>query len=291
MKRKYSKYKISFITLSIVLITLFVFIPLIYGIYLSFFSGRGSEMEFAGLENYIRIFSDSSVGKAIVNTLIFLILTIILVLFFSTLLSYAIDKIKNKKIKSICTTILFFPSITSPIAYSFFFKKLFEINGFLNNILINLNIISEPQNYLLTPWGARLAVVFVCLWSFTGYFTILMVSARQSVNPDIYKMARVDGANGFQMLYKVHIPMLKPIIIFSSILISCSMLQLFAEVSIITQGGPHEATLTFMTYIYSLCFKYVPQFGYASSIGVVLFMLCSLICFTQYKLENKNEKI
>ena len=288
-KDKYTKQRFAFLSLSTVFVLLFSIAPLFLGVYYSLFSGRGNEQEFAGLDNYKRIFTDPIVIKSILNMLFFLLVVVTLVIGISILLSNALSKIKSNKWRAFCSTVLFFPSITSPIAYAFFFKRLFDMNGILSNFLTNIGLVAESQNYLLTPWGAKLAIVFVCLWSFTGYFTILMLSARQNLDENIFKMAKMDGASSFQILRKVYIPKLKPVIILSLILITSSVLQLHAEIAIITQGGPRYETMTLVTYIYSLCFKYVPQFGYASSIGIFVFMLSSVLCFFQYKIEAKYE--
>lgn len=289
IKNKYTMQRFAFLSLSTILVLLFSIIPLFLGIYYSLFSGRGNEQTFTGLENYKRMFNDPIVIKSLLNTLFFLVVIVVLVIGLSILLSNALSKIRSNKLRAFCSTVLFFPSITSPIAYAFFFKRLFDMNGILSNFLTNIGLVRDSQNYLLTPWGAKLAIIIVCLWSYTGYFTILMLSARQNLDENVFKMAKIDGANSFQVLTKVYIPMLKPIIILSLILITSSILQMYAEISIITQGGPQYATMTLITYIYSLCFKYVPQFGYASSIGIVVFMLSAILCFFQYKMEVKHE--
>lgn len=288
MSKKSQKYAFSFTIVSSTIIFLFIIAPVIYSICLSFYSGRANNLMFSGVDNYRRMFSDEVVLKSLGNNIGFCIVLTPLILMFSVILANRINKVYSEKIKSLYSVILFFPSITSPVAYAFFFKKLFATDGFLNRFLIIFNANIELKNRLLTSSGARLAIAIVCVWAWTGYYTLLILSAMQSIDPLIFKMARIDGLNDRQILLKIIFPIIKPVIMFCSVLLSGGIFQLFAEVMIISKGGPEHSTMTLSLYIYQLCFEYVPQFGYAACVAMLIFFVSGIIGVFQLKLGEKQ---
>ena len=147
-------------------------LPLLYSFGMTFFSGRGNELVFSGFDNYTRILEDKTFIKALQNTLFFAILIPPLVLVTSVYLANLINKITNRRFRSFITTVIYLPSIVSPVAYSFFFRRFFAVDGFLNTLLMYLGLLKEQQNFLLTPTGARIAIIMICLWAWTGYYTV-----------------------------------------------------------------------------------------------------------------------
>lgn len=288
LKTRYRKYRNAYIFGSIIIILLFTVIPLIYSAQLSLQTGRASKLVFSGMENYRRIFQDSVARKAFFNTIGFSIILTPTVLGISVFLARCINRIRSEKVKSLYSVILFFPSITSPVAYAFFFKKLFAADGFLNRFCQILKPDTKLINYLLTPIGARFAIITVCIWAWGGYYTMIILSAMQSVDPLIYKAAKIDGLNNRQILWRVTLPILKPVLLFCSVLLSSGIFQLFAEVMIISRGGPEHSTLTLSYYIYQLCFEYVPQFGYAASIAIMIFLISGILGFVQLKAGEQS---
>lgn len=289
MSSKTNKYKFTFVGGSLFIILLFTVVPLLYSLVLSFQVGRGSQLSYDGFANYERLFSDAIVIKALLNTVGFAILLTPIVLFISFFLANCINNVKSEKLKSIYSVILFFPSITSPVAYAFFFKKMFTADGFLNRFNHLFNPDAEFTNYLLTTDGARIAIVIVCIWAWSGYFTLLMLSGMQSINPQVYKIAKIDGLSPFKTTFKVTLPIVKPVVLLSSVILTGGIFQLFAEVMIISQGGPEYATITLSYYIYRLCFEYVPQFGYAAAIAILIFVISGTVGFIQLKLGEQTE--
>ena len=140
----------------------------------------------------------------------------------------------------------------------------------------------------LTPTGARIAICIVCVWAWSGYYTLLLLSAMQSIDPLVYKAAKLDDLNGWQIIYKITLPIIMPVVLFCSVLLSGGIFQLFAEVMIISKGGPEHSTITLSYYIYQLCFEYVPQFGYAACIAIVIFIISGTIGFIQLKAGERR---
>ena len=105
----------------------------------------------------------------------------------------------------------------------------------------------------------------------------------------VYEAASIDGATGFQKFRYMTLPLLKPIILFTTINSTIGTLQLFDETMNITQGGPANATITISQYIYNLLFKYQPNFGYAAAVSYVIVVLIVVLSFIQLKVGDKNE--
>ncbi len=184
------------------------------------------------------------------------------------LLALAISSmLNNKKLKcrGLFRTAIFLPCVTSLVAYSIIFKSLFANDGFINGMLMNLHMIAEPINWLTNPTFARILIIIAITWRWTGYNMIFYLSGLQSIDDSIYEAAAIDGATGFQKFRYMTLPLLKPIILFTTINSTIGTLQLFDETMNITQGGPANTTITISQYIYNLLFKYQPNFGYAAA--------------------------
>ena len=253
-----------FIIPSLVLIVSFVFYPMVQAFLASFQTGIANNTEFGGLANYKRMLTDTTFQKALFNTVLFLIVQVPIMI----LLALAISSmLNNKKLKcrGLFRTAIFLPCVTSLVAYSIIFKSLFANDGFINGMLMNLHKIAEPINWLTNPTFARILIIIAITWRWTGYNMIFYLSGLQSIDDSIYEAAAIDGATGFQKFRYMTLPLLKPIILFTTINSTIGTLQLFDETMNITQGGPANTTITISQYIYNLLFKYQPNFGYAAA--------------------------
>ncbi|MCA1032697.1 sugar ABC transporter permease [Bacillus timonensis] len=286
LKRNYMGW--MFISLSGIGISLFYFYPMVQAFLLSLKSGMGTNLEYVGLENYFRLFSDPTFISALTNTLIYLLIQvpimIILALFFSVLLNDA-----TLKFKGFFRTAIFIPCVTSLVAYAVIFKYLFAVDGLVNKFLMSINIISEPLNWLTDPLLAKITIIIAITWKWTGYNMIFYLSAIQNVDKQMYEAAKIDGASAFQQFFYITIPMLKPIILFTSIVSTIGTLQLFDEVMNITSGGPGNSTLSISMYIYNLSFEYTPDFGYAATVSYVIVILVVLLSIIQFRVAGDKK--
>lgn len=278
-----------FIVVPIALIILFYFYPMISAFMMSLQSGKGANLKFAGLANYRRLLSDPVFVQSLKNTLIFLIfqvpIMVILAIFFSVILNN-----KALKYKGIFRTIVFLPSVTSLVAYSLIFKYIFSNNGILNQLLLNIHVLDKPIMWLSHPIWAKVVIIIAITWRWTGYNMIFFLSALQNIDHSIYEAADVDGASGRNKFFKITLPLLKPVILFTSITSTIGTLQLFDEPMNITAGGPGNATLTISQYIYNLSFKYTPDFGYAAAVSYAIVILVIFFSVIQLKVGNQDEK-
>lgn len=278
----------AFIIIPTLLITLFYFYPMFRSFILSLNSGAGVNLEFVGLDNYKRLMNDPVFKKAFFNTIIFLIfqvpIMIVLAMFFSVLLNQ-----KRLKMRGFFRTLVFLPSVTSLVAYSLEFKYLFSNNGVINQLLMSLNLVDNPILWLSHPVWAKVVIIIAITWRWTGYNMIFFLSALQNIDPQVYEAADIDGANPIQKFFKITVPLLKPVILFTSITSTIGTLQLFDETMNITQGGPGDATLTVSQYIYNLSFKYTPDFGYASAVSFVIAVVIIVLSLIQLKVGNRDD--
>ncbi len=277
-----------FILLAVVGIGLFYFYPMLRALLLSFQSGMGSNLEYAGLDNYIRLFSDPTFIAALTNTFIYLLVQvpvmIILALFFSVLLNDA-----TLKFKGFFRTAIFLPCVTSLVAYAVIFKYLFGVDGLINQFLLELSLISEPLNWLSDPVLAKITIIAAITWRWTGYNMIFYLSALQNIDRSMYEASKIDGATSFQRFFYITVPMLKPIILFTSIISTIGTLQIFDEIMNITNGGPGNATLSISMYIYNLSFEYSPDFGYAATVSYVIVILIVILSLIQFKVAGDDK--
>lgn len=277
-----------FIIPSLVLIISFVFYPMVQAFLTSFQTGIANNTEFGGIANYQRMLTDTTFRKALFNTMLFLIVQVPVMI----LLALAISSmLNNKKLKcrGLFRTAIFLPCVTSLVAYSIIFKSLFANDGFINGMLMNLHVIAEPINWLTNATFARILIILAITWRWTGYNMIFYLSGLQSIDDSIYEAASIDGATGFQKFRYMTLPLLKPIILFTTINSTIGTLQLFDEPMNITQGGPANATITISQYIYNLLFKYQPNFGYAAAVSYVIVVLIVVLSFIQMKVGDKDE--
>lgn len=279
----------AFIAAPVALIILFYFYPMLSAFIMSLQSGKGANLSFVGLTNYKRLLSDPVFIQSLKNTLIFLIfqvpIMVVLAIFFSVLLNN-----KTLKFKGIFRTIVFLPSVTSLVAYSLIFKYIFANNGVLNQILMAINVLDKPILWLSHPFWAKVVIIIAITWRWTGYNMIFFLSALQNIDDQIYEAADVDGASPIDKFFKITLPLLKPVILFTSITSTIGTLQLFDEPMNITQGGPGNATMTISQYIYNLSFKYTPDFGYAAAVSYAIVILVIIFSIIQLKVGNRDEK-
>lgn len=278
----------SFTILSIVAIFVFVFYPMIQAFIISLKSGAGSNLHYVGISNYKRLFIDETFKKAVFNTLIYLIvqvpIMILLALFISVLLND-----KNLKAKGLFRTAIFLPCITSLVAYSVIFKSLFANDGLMNKILLNIHLISEPIKWMTSPLWAKVTIIIAITWRWTGYNMIFYLAGLQNIDPSVYEAAKIDGASATKQFFNITVPLLKPIILFTTITSTSGTLQLFDEVMNITGGGPGNASTSISQYIYNLSFKYTPNFGYAAAVSYSIVAMIVILSLIQFRVAGDNK--
>ena len=277
-----------FVIPSVILIILFVFYPMVQALITSFQTGAGNNLTFAGIANYKRLLTDTTFRKALFNTILYLIIQVPIMILLALVISSMLNN-KKLKFKGFFRTAIFLPCVTSLVAYSIVFKSLFATDGFVNSILMKLNLIAEPISWITDPVWAKILIILAITWRWTGYNMVFYLSGLQGIDDSIYVAADIDGAEAFVKFKSITLPMLKPIILFTTINSTIGTLQLFDETMNITQGGPANATITISQYIYNILFKYSPDFGYAAAVSYVIVVMIVVLSFIQMKVGDKND--
>lgn len=272
----------SFILPSILLISVFVFYPMVQAFITSFQTGTGNQLSFDGLENYKRLLTDSTFKKALFNTVMYLVIQVPVMIVLALIVSSMLN-MKGLRGKGFFRTAIFLPCVTSLVAYSIVFKSLFANDGFINAALMNLHVISGPINWITSTGFARMLIIMAITWRWTGYNMIFYLAGLQGIDDSIYEAAEIDGVTAVQKFRYITVPMLKPIILFTTINSTIGTLQLFDEPMNITNGGPANATITISQYIYNLLFKYTPDFGYAAAVSYVIVLIIIILSMIQLK--------
>jgi lactose/L-arabinose transport system permease protein len=278
----------TFVGISTIMISIFYFYPMIQAFILSFQSGSGTNLSFVGLDNYKRVFSDPTFIAAFKNTFIYLLVQVPIMILLGLFLSVLLNDPKLK-FRSFFRIAIFLPCVTSLVAYSVIFKDLFAVNGIINTFLLQFSRVPEAINWLADPFWAKVTIIIAITWRWTGYNMIFYLSGLQNIDQSIYEAAKIDGASSFQQFFKITIPMLKPIILFTSITSTIGTLQIFDEVMNITRGGPGNSTTSISQYIYNLSFKYTPDFGYAATVSYFVVIAIVIFAALQFKLAGEKK--
>lgn len=236
MKEKAQKRAWAFIVPGVFLIVIFVFYPMIQAFITSFQTGIGASLAFDGIANYKRLLTDGTFKKALFNTFIFLIVQVPIMIILALVISSMLND-RKLKFKGLFRTAIFLPCVTSLVSYSIIFKSLFATDGFINALLIKLNIVSSPITWLTDPFWAKVLIIIAITWRWTGYNMVFYLAGLQGIDKAIYEAADLDGANAFQRFRYITMPLLKPIILFTTINSTIGTLQLFDEPMNITNGG------------------------------------------------------
>jgi lactose/L-arabinose transport system permease protein len=278
----------AFLLPAVLLIVAMNFVPMVRAFLLSFRTGIGVNMKWAGLYNYTRMFRDTVFIQALKNNFLYLIIQVPIMLILALILASLLNK-KDLKFKGFFRTAIFLPCATSLVSYAIIFRSLFAVDGFINTILIKLGILNTGYNFLGHASSARMVIILALVWRWTGYNMVFYLAGLQNIEYSIYEAARIDGASGFQVFRRMTVPLLRPMILLTAIMSTNGTLQLFDESMNLTNGGPSNTTITMSHYIYNMSFRYVANFGYASAMSYVILILVAILAFVQMKAGDKRD--
>lgn len=276
-----------FIMPALILLGLFMVFPILWSLWMSFQVGRGMNLQFGGLTNIIRLTQDPVFLRALANTLIFLVIQVPVMIVLALAMAVALNSPRLCG-RAMLRTAIFLPCVTSLIAYSVLFKSMFSGDGVVNDALLALAIVDGPVPWLSDPFWAKIVIVLAITWRWTGYNMIFYLAALQNIDPSIQEQARIDGVPARARFWRITVPMLKPVILFTSVISTIGTLQLFDEVNNITQGGPSDGTLTLSLYIYNLTFRFMPSLGYAATVSWVIVVLVGLLTWAQIYISREK---
>ena len=280
-----------YLTPATLLIAIMSFYPMVQALFTSFKTGSSAHMKWADpiFYNYVRMFRDKLFIRSLGNTFLYLIIEVPIMLILAILLAQLLNN-KDLKFKGFFRTCVFLPCATSLVSYSLIFKSLFATNGLINSILVKLGIFESNFNFLGTPSSARAIIIIALIWRWTGYNMVFYLAGLQNIEYSVYEASKIDGANGWKTFWKITVPLLKPTIVMTMIMSINGTLQLFDESVNLTSGGPANTTITMSHYIYNNSFgKGVANFGYASALSFLVFMMVAVLSAINMKAGDKRD--
>ena len=274
-----------------ILIFIMSFWPIIQAVITSFKTGSSANMKWANplTYNYTRMFQDAVFKRSIGNTFLYLIIEVPIMLVLAILLAQLLNN-KDLKFKGLFRTCVFLPCATSLVSYALIFKSLFATQGLINTILVKLGILESNFNFLGTGWSAKIIIIIALIWRWTGYNMVFFLAGLQNIEYSVYEAAKIDGASGWKTFWSITVPLLRPTIVMTTIMSINGTLQLFDESVNLTKGGPANATITMSHYIYNGSFgEGVANFGYASAMSVIVFVMVAILAFINLKVGDKRD--
>ena len=274
-----------FVLPAVLLLAVFFTYPLASSLWQSFFATSGGVSTWVGLEQYARLFEDPLIGKSLVNAGIILIVQVPLMIGLAVGLAYLLNQ-SWLRFRSGFRLLTFLPAVTTLVAYAVVFRVMLATDGGAVNQLLALAGVA-PIDWLNNEWWARVALIAAITWRWTGYNMVIILAGLQSIPAELYEAARIDGAGRWQVFMKVVIPQLRPVLIFTTVTSTIGALQLFDENWILTEGGPNDATLTPVLYLYKVGFRQF-DFGYASAIAWLLVVITAVVAVIQFRLMREK---
>lgn len=268
-----------------ILLGVFVFWPIFYSVYLSFFKWNmiAPKKTFVGFDNYRHLIEDPVFWLVAKNTLILALVTVIVKMAISLGLALLLNK--DIKGRSFYRAIIFSPTFTTSVAVAMVWMWIFEPTyGLLRGGFNALGLVS-PDWIHDVHWSLP-AVIIVLIWSGIGYDMVLFLAGLKNIPKDLYDAAKVDGVSPWQNFWYITFPLLSPTTFFLTVTSIIGSFKAFDIVSIMTDGGPLNSSNVFVLYLYQNAFQWFKT-GYASVIAVALFVIILLITLFQNRLSRR----
>lgn len=277
----------GFIAPCVILFGVFFLVPLILSMFFSFTNYDGwKRLDFVGMKNYIKLFSDAnfytSMGRTFIYTIISLPFKVIIPLLIAMLATS-----KYVRGKTFVRTMIYIPVLLSSLVVGITINWMFSQEYGLVNFMIQ-SFGGTPMQWALNSNLATFVISFASNWASTGFYMIIFIGGIKNIPEEVYEAASIDGANRIQTFLKVTIPMLIPTTFLVVLLSTVNLLKEYALVQGITQGGPGTSTTYIIQYIFDKGFNQ-SEYGYASAISTIVMIVFILIAFVQFKASNGGE--
>lgn len=270
---------------SVFLLMVFYIYPILNNFYLSFFKwDLINPKQFVALENFTALFTNKTFGTILKNTLIYMSCSVGLTVAISLFTAVWLNR--PTRLRAVVQGFIFTPHIISLVSVSFIWMWLFnERYGLLNYLLGHLGI--ENIRWLSSKEMSMPSIILVSVWKHVGYDTLMLIGGLQAIPAQLYEAASLESKRGFKIFRHITLPMLSPTLFFVLIINLINAAKAFDTISIMTQGGPVNATNTLVYYIYQRAFNYM-QIGRAAAGGVVLFVILMILTIFYFMMLNKR---
>ena len=287
MFRYYKRYvPYLFLLPAAIILLVFFFIPFFQTIVLSFqdYSSNIYNPTWVGLQNYFKLFNSPVFYKVLLNTFVYLFIAVPILAVFPLFLAILI----NQKIKGITLykILIYLPVIVSIVVAAIAFKWLYAEQGILNFAIGTLGL--APIGWLTDTRFSLISVIIVTIWKGIGYYMMIYLAALMSVPKELYEACDIDGASPLRKHLTVTIPHIMPTLALVSTISAISAMKVFAEIYVMTKGGPLNSSKTIVYYIYERAFENL-DLGYASAMAVVLLVIVMIFSLINILFFEKNK--
>ena len=222
----------------------------------------------------------------LVNTLVYTLISVGFTVVLAVILAAWLNSKKNKRLNGVTQTLMFTPHIISMVSVATLFLWMMDSkNGLFNTVLSRLGL--PEGTWISDPKTALWSVALVSIWKSLGYYVLLIMAAIQNIPTSVYEAAEMDDTPKIRTFFKITLPMISPTILFVTVVATIASFKVFDSVSIMTGGGPINATNTLVYYIYDYAYRYGKP-GQACAAGVVLLIFVCLITIIQFQVSKRR---
>ncbi len=267
-----------FISPFFILFAVFGFYPLVFSLYLSFVEWDGlGERKWVGLSNFINMFYDDIFFRSLWNTIVIGIMHIP-PMFIGAFLFALILNASWLKFRGLFRAAFFLPCVTPMVVIAIVFGLLYgQDTGFLNYLIAKVGALFpwlhlKPVGWLVSEQWSKPSIAVLLVWRWTGYNMVLMLAGLQGISQEYYEAAKIDGANTFQQMWYITLPLMRPIFVFCGIMSLIGTVFMFDEVFVLTAGGPGISSTNFGLYLFNTSFNDF-RFGRASAMAYTVALI------------------
>jgi raffinose/stachyose/melibiose transport system permease protein len=282
-------YPLNFSIGAIVLYSLFMVIPGLMGFYLSFtnWNRYSSDIKFVGFENFALILSKQNYWHSISNTIIFTIVTIVLKTVIALMLALLLTK-GLKRFSNFHRVVIYLPAIIPMLVVGIVFRSILHpTTGLLNEFIRSIGLDILAQRWLTNPDIALYSVISVDVWKGVGFIMVILIAGLQVIPSEYYEAAQIDGANKWDELWNITLPLLVPTLTVTTVLNLLYGLKVFDIVWVLTNGGPGYATETVYTVVFKEFSK--GRYGVSNALSTLLFVIMSICGYWLIKAIHPKE--
>ena len=273
----------------LILIALFIYWPLIYSAYLSFFDWNfvRPDKTFVGFDNYTRLPSDPRFLRSLDGTWIYILALVPIQVFLPLGLALLLWPIRKAKAQNSYRIMLFSPTVIAYSVGAVMWLWMFNpLQGLLNKVLMEFGV--ERINWLSDRNVAIWAVILVATWKTLGFHLLLYLAALEAVPNDYIEAASLDGASNWQVMRSIRFPLITPTFFFILVTTVISVNDdVFGAINVLTDGGPFESTTNIIYYLYQQGFKYF-QIGAASAVSIIVFLATVFLTWLQFRFVERH---
>jgi multiple sugar transport system permease protein len=282
-----------FLLPGLLLYLIFNIYPIAKALQMSFYEWNimpGIPNEFIGMANYARAFQDPVAKLALRNTILYTVITVPGQMVLAMIAALLLNSIS--RLRTFFRTLYYLPVITSWVIVSLLFKYIFQSpKGLMNHLLINVfHLFQEPIPWLRDASTAMIPIWSLGIWKGIGWSMVIFLAALQTIPKELYEVASIDGANFWRRLTGITLPLMRPTLVFTLVMLMIGGFNVFISVYLITNGGPLQRTEVILSYMYHQAFDFL-DFGYGAALSFILAIIIITISVLQIRFLRRPEEL